>query len=452
MRFAGIDLGWERRESGLALLDWDGASLTLAALDVLSSPDEIAAWLDAHCGAGAVVAIDAPTVIPNETGMRAADRLTHSLYGKYDAGAYPASRARRYWQRTTGFSQALEALGFAHGDAMPSRAAGRWQIEVYPNAAMVQLFSLGRIVKYKRGTLASRVAALRRFRLLLLRELPRLTPALAPPRLPSVPSGGAALKRVEDQLDALLCAYVAAHWWYWGRALNDVLGDASQGYIVVPRRRAARVPLADLRQSYLLAGLLESDLHPDPVTQFHAWLDQALAAQLPEPNAMTLATAGLDGHPDARIVLLKDAGPGGFVFFTNYESAKGRQLDENPHAALVFYWPQLERQVRVAGSVSRLPPEDSEAYFLSRPRGHQLGAWASPQSSVIESRESLERRLAGLEERFARDPVPRPPYWGGYRLAPHTIEFWQGRPNRLHDRIRYRALPGGAWLIERLAP
>jgi pyridoxamine 5'-phosphate oxidase len=196
----------------------------------------------------------------------------------------------------------------------------------------------------------------------------------------------------------------------------------------------------------------KADLDADPIVQFTVWLQQAAEAGLPEPTAMTLATAGADGVPAARMVLLKGCDERGFIFFTNYESAKGRDLAANPRAALVFFWAPLERQVRVAGDVSRLPAEESEAYFASRPRGARLGALASRQSSVIPNREALERRLAEMEARYPGDLVPRPPYWGGFCVAPRWIEFWQARPGRLHDRLRYTRQPDNAWTIKRLSP
>jgi pyridoxamine 5'-phosphate oxidase len=210
--------------------------------------------------------------------------------------------------------------------------------------------------------------------------------------------------------------------------------------------------LSDLRREYTLAGLKESDLDPNPLKQFDKWFQQALAAGLPEPNAMTLATATLGGKPSARIVLLKGSDERGFVFFTNYESQKGRELSANPQAALVCYWIELERQVRINGQVSCVSAEESEEYFRSRPLGSQLGAWASRQSEVVGGRKILEDRLAALTHEYQSKPIPLPPYWGGYRVAPETIEFWQGRPNRLHDRLRYTLQSNGQWLIERLSP
>ncbi len=210
--------------------------------------------------------------------------------------------------------------------------------------------------------------------------------------------------------------------------------------------------IADLRKEYIQRGLSEADLDPDPIVQFRCWFDEAYAAGLPEPNAMTLATATNDGRPSARVVLLKGYDQRGFVFFTNYESRKGQELAENPWAALVFFWAGLERQVRIEGHVAPISAPESDAYFRSRPRGSRLGAWTSPQSQVIESREVLERRLQKLTEQYADQEVPRPSHWGGYRVEPLMIEFWQGRPNRLHDRLRYRWLSEGGWQIERLAP
>ena len=210
--------------------------------------------------------------------------------------------------------------------------------------------------------------------------------------------------------------------------------------------------LSDLRREYTLAGLKESDLDPSPFKQFDSWFQQALAAGLPEPNAMTLATATLDGKPSARVVLLKGFDEYGFVFFTSYESQKGRELSANPLAALVCYWVELERQVRISGRVSKVSGEESEAYFRSRPLGSQLGAWASRQSEVVGGRKILEDRLEQLTREYETKPVPLPPYWGGYRVAPDMLEFWQGRPNRLHDRLRYTLQSNSQWLIERLSP
>jgi pyridoxamine 5'-phosphate oxidase len=211
--------------------------------------------------------------------------------------------------------------------------------------------------------------------------------------------------------------------------------------------------LADLRKDYSLAGLLEKDLAKDPYRQFEKWFQEAEAAKLNEPNAMTLATTGSDGRPSARTVLLKGLDGRGFVFYTNYESRKGRELANIPRATLVFPWLALERQVVVEGSAIRTSREESEAYFHSRPRASQLGAWVSQQSSVITSRASLEDSLKALEQKYAGKEVPLPPHWGGYRVVPETVEFWQGRRSRLHDRLRYRRDPKtNEWLVERLAP
>ncbi|HEY9882370.1 MAG TPA: pyridoxamine 5'-phosphate oxidase [Thermosynechococcaceae cyanobacterium] len=209
--------------------------------------------------------------------------------------------------------------------------------------------------------------------------------------------------------------------------------------------------IADLRQNYTLQALNEADVDPDPIRQFQRWLDQAIAAELPEPNAMTLATATRDGIPSARIVLLKGLDARGFAFYTNYESRKGQELADNPQAALVFLWTVLERQVRIEGQVEKVAAAETDAYFQSRPLASRLGAWASEQSRVIRDREVLEQRFAELKATYADETVPRPPHWGGYRVIPHQIEFWQGRTSRLHDRLRYR-LKQGNWLLERLAP
>lgn len=199
-------------------------------------------------------------------------------------------------------------------------------------------------------------------------------------------------------------------------------------------------------------GLREEDASADPLEQFQRWLDAALAAEMHEPSAMTLATSNREGHPSARVVLLRGFDARGFTFFTHYESRKGDELADNPRAALVFYWAELERQVRIEGRIEQVTPPESDAYFQTRPRGSQLSAWAAHQSDVVPHRAALERRVAELETQYRDQPVPRPPYWGGYRLAPTVIEFWQGRLNRLHDRLRYRRLDDGSWRRERLAP
>ena len=210
--------------------------------------------------------------------------------------------------------------------------------------------------------------------------------------------------------------------------------------------------LTGLRHEYDAHGLRRADLHSDPFKQFGAWFAAALAADIRDVNAMSLATATPDGRPSVRIVLLKGFDDRGFAFFTNYDSAKGKDLEANPHAALAFFWPKLERQVRINGPVERTSREDSAAYFHSRPPGARLGAWASKQSEVIDSRQILDARLEQMSERFEDGEITLPPHWGGYRLKPDQIEFWQGRPNRLHDRFRYSRQADGTWQIDRLAP
>jgi pyridoxamine 5'-phosphate oxidase len=211
-------------------------------------------------------------------------------------------------------------------------------------------------------------------------------------------------------------------------------------------------PISHLRKEYTIAGLTEKELDPDPFRQFRLWLNQALDAGLAEPTAMTLATATKDGKPSARIVLLKNIDAEGFVFFTNYGSRKGRELLKNPSAALVFHWVELERQVRIIGKAKKVSREESEQYFRIRPIGSQLGAWASKQSEILQSRQEIEKRVLELEAQYTNKEIPVPPAWGGFRIKPTEIEFWQGRPNRLHDRLRYALARGGKWKIERLAP
>jgi pyridoxamine 5'-phosphate oxidase len=233
--------------------------------------------------------------------------------------------------------------------------------------------------------------------------------------------------------------------------------------------------IADLRREYNLAGLRRSDLDADPIAQFNKWFAQAAEtrasgqvrkffiqfyktvflmgkAELVDVNAATLATADKDGRPSARVVLLKGVDERGFIFFTNYESRKGRELIENPNAALVFYWADQERQVCIAGKASKLSFAESEVYFKSRPRGSRLAAWASRQSEVVENRAVLEQKWRELQAKYPGEQIPMPPYWGGFVIAPERIEFWQGRPSRLHDRFQYRKQPDNSWLIERLSP
>jgi pyridoxamine 5'-phosphate oxidase len=211
-------------------------------------------------------------------------------------------------------------------------------------------------------------------------------------------------------------------------------------------------PIADLRREYALASLDVTTVDPDPIVQFSRWFEQALASELLEPNAMTLATSAADGWPSARVVLLKEVDVRGFVFFTDYRSRKSAELVANPRAALVFLWKELERQVRIQGEVAEISREESDAYFQTRPRGSQLGAWASHQSTELPDRETLERAVDDVRARFGNGPVALPPHWGGYRLVPRELEFWQGRENRLHDRIRYRRGSEGQWTVARLSP
>jgi len=214
----------------------------------------------------------------------------------------------------------------------------------------------------------------------------------------------------------------------------------------VPRDPAAS------RYEHVGKGLRRSDLDPDPIKQFSNWFTAAIEAGIRDVNAMSLATAGPDAKPTVRIVLLKGFDQNGFVFFTNYESEKGKQLAANPYAAMAFYWIELDRQIRIGGEVEKTSREESQIYFHSRPIGSQLGAWASRQSDVIDGRRVLDARMSEITERFANKAIPVPPHWGGYRLKPDVFEFWQGRPNRLHDRFRYTRQANGSWLIERLAP
>lgn len=215
---------------------------------------------------------------------------------------------------------------------------------------------------------------------------------------------------------------------------------------------APAVALAAMRSDYHRASLVESELPADPLLQFKGWLDEAIAARLPEPQAMTLATVDANGHPTARTVLLKACDERGLVFFTNYESRKGLQLAANPHAALLFVWLPLERQVEINGRVEKVTRAETTAYFDTRPLASRLGAWASPQSHVLPNAAELEQRVNASITRFRTEPLTAPPFWGGYRVVPTSFEFWQGRPGRLHDRLRYTRKMDGTWMIERLAP
>jgi len=207
------------------------------------------------------------------------------------------------------------------------------------------------------------------------------------------------------------------------------------------------------RKDYDRGSLDEATVDPDPIRQFAAWYDAAVAAGIPEPEAMTLATATPDGRPSARVVLLRSFDVHGFCFFTNYESRKGRELAANPQAAVTFHWAALERQVRIEGRVERTTAAESDAYFQSRPSGSRIGAWSSPQSEVIPDRAALEALVARYRDEHPDEAaIPRPPHWGGFRLVPERIEFWQGRPSRLHDRLRFERQPGGGWRLDRLAP
>lgn len=210
--------------------------------------------------------------------------------------------------------------------------------------------------------------------------------------------------------------------------------------------------LADIRKNYSRQALSEESVSQDPIDQFNAWLEEAIQAEVEEPTAMVLSTVNSDGKPSARVVLLKDVSAHGLSFFTNYDSRKGQELKDNPFASVTFFWPALERQVRIEGKVVMVAPDVSDAYFHSRPKGSQIGAWASPQSQVIQSREVIEKKDKELTTQYATsEQIPRPPHWGGYQLQPERVEFWQGRPNRLHDRIVYEQ-QDEKWLIRRLAP
>ncbi|MDX1669856.1 MAG: pyridoxamine 5'-phosphate oxidase [Limnobacter sp.] len=209
--------------------------------------------------------------------------------------------------------------------------------------------------------------------------------------------------------------------------------------------------IADLRKDYMQGSLHESEALESPFDFFRLWFDQALKAELPEPNAMSLATIGLNGRPSSRIVLIKAFDDEGITFFTNYKSRKGKELEKNPYASILFHWTELERQVRIEGRVEKISAEESDAYYQSRPLGSRQGAWASPQSQVIEDRSVLEERLSRIKTEQGESPS-RPPFWGGYRVVPDYFEFWQGRPSRLHDRLAYQIDGSGDWMLARLAP
>lgn len=213
-----------------------------------------------------------------------------------------------------------------------------------------------------------------------------------------------------------------------------------------------KASISHIRREYRYEDLLEKNAPSNPFVLFQRWFKDALKAQLMDANALAVASVSKTGKPSNRIVLLKGVDAKGFVFFTNYESRKGRELSGKPVASLLFFWPQLSRQVRVDGRVAKVSAQESDAYFKTRPRGSQLGAWASDQSRVVPSREFLKKRMNALEEQFAGKDIPRPPYWGGFRLIPSTLEFWQGQPNRLHDRLEYQRKGKSGWRISRLAP
>jgi pyridoxamine 5'-phosphate oxidase len=209
--------------------------------------------------------------------------------------------------------------------------------------------------------------------------------------------------------------------------------------------------IADIRRDYSLHSLNENDIASDPIKQFEKWWNDAINSEVLEANAMTLATSSKEGKPSARIVLLKGFDENGFVFFTNYESKKGKALTENPRAALTFFWKEIERQIRIEGVTEKISAAESDAYFFSRPEGSRIGAWASPQSEIIKNRGVLEENVLQFSNEF-KNSIPRPPHWGGYRVMPELIEFWQGRSNRLHDRIQYTKTGNGSWKVDRLAP
>lgn len=238
---------------------------------------------------------------------------------------------------------------------------------------------------------------------------------------------------------------------------TDVAGvfrpfDPTQRGLPGPKDLPMNVNPQAFRDAAMAHGLSEQELDPDPIRQFQRWFEETIALDIPEPNAMTLATVDAQGQPYARTVLLKLYDERGFVFFTNYESRKSRQIGTNPRVALLFPWVALARQVQITGTASRVSTAESLRYFLTRPRGSQIGAWASPQSQVISSRSLLDQKVAEMKRRFGEGEVPLPDFWGGYRVEPDEIELWQGRDSRLHDRFRYRRRPGEGWVVERLAP
>jgi pyridoxamine 5'-phosphate oxidase len=211
-------------------------------------------------------------------------------------------------------------------------------------------------------------------------------------------------------------------------------------------------PIADIRTDYKLQSLSEKDVAENPIAQFSKWWKEAIDSQIDEVNAMVLATADANGIPSARIVLLKDFDEKGFVFFTNYQSKKGQDIAANPNVSLVFFWKELERQVNICGSIEKISAEESDNYFQSRPEGSRIGAWASPQSTVIADRNIIENNFHQYQEKFGANHIPKPDHWGGYLVKPNSVEFWQGRSSRLHDRLKYRSTAEGIWILERLAP
>ncbi len=443
MRFLGIDLGWQGKPSGVACLEEQGGVLRLVSLDRLATIPEVLAWVKREAGQGpAVAGVDAPTVIANKTGQRPAERELNAVFRKFDAGCHPANLGRPWAKNVLAFSAALRKLGFADGANLTAKQAGRFQIEVHPHAATVRLFGLQKIFKYKKGRRADRAKELTRLREYLLRNLPHFSPPVVDLKLPELPQRGP-LKVAEDQIDAVTCAYVAAHHWMWGQARNTVFGDNEHGFLVVPHPP---------REEYERGALVEETVDADPIRQFDGWFQQAITSTAKEPSAMSLATSTKSGAPSVRIVLLKGFDERGFVFYTNYESRKGEEIAANPQGALAFFWAELERQVRVVGRITKVSKEESEVYFLSRPLGSRMGASVSRQSTVIASRAELEGRLDEFAAQYAEGGPPRPNFWGGYRLAPVEIEFWQGRRNRLHDRLRFLKQKNGLWKMERLSP